>query len=153
MKYAEDGSYGQGQLRALLKALDEGVEISLTDITARVSSQGTKFSSESFHPQLRALKKPDNGGYCIKLRKSGKESYYTLTGKHGKVGQCGICGFRPYHRLYAEDAIALLKAAQEGEFKTVETYMQAFLKNRGLMSLIEPEEPVPDFGDLLGDDW
>ena len=104
---------------------------------------------------MRSLKKPDNGGYCIKLRKSGNESYYTLMGKHGKVAQCETCGFRPHQRLYPKDAILLLKAAQEGDFKSVEKYMEEFLKDRGLMSLVEPETPDADidFDDLLGDEW
>ena len=146
--------YARGQLRGILKSMEVGKEIAEGELLQKVLAQGWKFSPQSFHAQVRNLRKPDNGGFCITTSVKNKVNYFTLKGRHGNIARCVACDFAPYRRLDAEDAVRMYRASQDGDYKAIEDFMQSFLRDRGLATLIDAEpEPEEDFGDLLGDDW
>jgi len=148
--------YARGQLRDILDSLEKGKEVSEGELLQKVLAKGRKFTPQSYHAQIRNLRKPDNGGFCIRTRVDKKVNFFTLIGRHGNVAQCAICDFAPYRRLSPEDAVGLYHASKNGEYTTVEEFMRGFLREKGLLALID-EEPPPeaeeDYADLIGDDW
>jgi hypothetical protein len=146
--------YARGQLRGILKSMEQNKEIGEGELLRKVLAEGWKFSPQSFHAQVRNLRKPDNGGFCIRTRVKNKVNFFTLIGRHGNVAHCTACDFAPYRRLDAEDAVRLYRASQDGDYKSIEDFMRTFLRDRGLAALIdEVPQPEEDVLDLLGDDW
>ena len=136
----KDKEYRQrakGQLVTLVNGMEQDQRISEKALLKKAENLGEKFTTESFGAQLRSLKKPDNGGFCIKTVKEDNVLYYTLLGKHGAVAECSKCGFKPHQRFTPKDAVELYKSASS---ETVKKYCYEALKKWGLVSLIQSDQ-------------
>lgn len=149
---SEYRGYARGQLKAILNSMENNKMLSEEELERFVRDKGWRFSSQSFHAQVRMLRKPDNGGYCLTSEKRDGIMHYTLHGKHGAVAKCDKCDFAPYKRLDAQDAVDLYRASKDGDFSKVEKYMADFLSRCGLKELLDEHVEEPDYFDLLGDD-
>lgn len=143
----DDGwlAHAKGQLRTILEHMDVGVRISDRELVAKVKAAGEKFSGQSFHAQVRNLRKPDNGGFCIKTEMIEKVNYFTLLSRHGKVPKCDVCHFEEYCRYTTDTAVAHYEALVTGDLGVMRAFIRTFLKDRGMLSLIEPLDGF-DFG-------
>jgi hypothetical protein len=159
--------WAHGQLEAILWILRErGEPMSENQIEAECRKRKVTFTNGSISAQIRNLRKPANGGFCVLTHKASETngteeaeankprtptlySYvaddHQLEDEHGtSMDQCVVCGFGPYTRLPLYQALHLYQAGVNGDWTEVFRYLRDVLQDRGMLRNAEETDPEPD---------
>lgn len=156
--------WARGQLEAILWILREAAEpLSENEVKARCRERGMVFTNGSISAQIRNLRKPANGGFCVRTHKADDDHptlYSYAADEHvleddqnAPAHKCLVCGFGPYAQLHLYEALRLYREGSErGDWAATERFLRDVLRSRGMLRDDEPEPERPSWLDLLRGD-